>query len=56
MKKFDFKLQKLLELREFEENQAKIELGKAVSTVELINQNLKIIAHKRVEAKQSQKD
>lgn len=49
MKKFSFKLEKVLELREFEEEQAKIELGKAIAETERINEELRLIAEKRVQ-------
>ena len=34
MKKFKFSLEKVLSLREFEENQAQIELAKAISVAD----------------------
>ena len=49
MKKFSFKLEKVLELREFEEDQAKIELGKAIAETERIKEELKLTALKRVQ-------
>lgn len=49
-KKFSFPLEKVLKLREFEEERARIELGRAVSEVERINTELKTIAGKRCEA------
>lgn len=49
MKKFSFKLEKVLELREFEEDQAKIELGKAIAETERIKEELRLIAEKRVQ-------
>ena len=48
MKKFKFSLEKVLSLREFEENQAQIELAKAISVVTELNNKLKIIANERV--------
>lgn len=48
MKKFIFSLEKVLSLREFEEKQAKIELGIAVGEYERIKQNLENIAIERV--------
>ena len=56
MKKFVFSLQKVLDLREFEEDKAKLELGKAVAEVERIKKLLKEIAENRVEANLSRKD
>jgi len=48
MKKFVFSMQKILELREFEEEQAKIELGKAITETNRIQQELEVIAAERV--------
>ena len=56
MKKFVFSLQKVLDLREFEEDKAKLELGKAVAEVEKIKTQLQENAQKRVEANLSRKD
>lgn len=47
MKKFDFPMQKILDLREFEEEQAKTELGKAISETNRIQQELDIIAKEK---------
>ena len=44
MKKFKFSLEKVLSLREFEQNQAQIELGKAQSVVNDLNNQIKFIA------------
>jgi len=41
-------MQKILELREFEEEQAKIELGKAITETNRIQQELEVIAAERV--------
>ena len=49
MKRFEFSLQKVLDLREFEENQAKNELGKAIAESERIKAELEYVALKRVE-------
>ena len=49
MKRFEFSLQKVLDLREFEENQAKNELGKAIAESDRIKAELEYIALKRVE-------
>ena len=44
MKKFSFELQKVLEFREFEKQQAEGELAKALAVETQINENLKAIA------------
>ncbi len=49
MKRFNFSLQKVLDLREFEEDQAKNELGMAIADSERIKQELEYVALKRVE-------
>lgn len=54
MKKFAYSLQKVLNLREFEESQAEIELGKAVSYAESLRRELKILAEKRLENSRKQ--
>ncbi len=48
MKKFVFKLQKVLDLREFEKKQAQIELGKATAQVNLIQEKLNAVASQKV--------
>ena len=48
MKRFSFNLQKLLQLREFEEKNAKTALAAAVSEAERIKNELKSIAIERV--------
>lgn len=48
MKRFSFNLQKLLQLREFEEKNAKTALAAAVSEAERIKNELKSIAVERV--------
>lgn len=48
MKKFSFGLGKVLELREFEEEQAKLALAQALSVTEKIRNELQDIAEKRV--------
>ena len=53
MKKFKFSLEKVLSLREFEEKQAQIELGKAQSVVNDLNEQLKFIASERVKSNES---
>ena len=56
MKKFVFSLQKVLDLREFEEEKAKLELGKAVAEVERIKKLLAENAQNRVNAGYSRRD
>ena len=56
MKKFVFSLQKVLELREYEEDKAKLELGKAVTELERIKRLLQEVAQNRVKANLSRKD
>lgn len=48
MAKFKFSLEKILGIREFEEEQAKIELGKAIAETDRIKNNLKYIAQEKV--------
>jgi len=48
VKKFSFSLQKLLDLREFREKEAEIELGKAIASRDAIQQDLEDVARKRV--------
>lgn len=48
MKKFSFGLGKVLELREFEEEQSKLALAQALSVTEKIRNELQDIAEKRV--------
>ena len=50
MKKFQFSLQKVLDLRQFAEDQAKTELAQAISHAELIKVQLAEIAQQRVDA------
>ena len=56
MKKFVFSLQKVLDLREFEEEKAKLELGKAVAEMERIKKLLAENAQNRVNAGYSRQD
>ena len=56
MKKFVFSLQKVLELREYEEDKAKLELGKAVAELERIKRLLQEVAQNLVKANLSRKD
>lgn len=48
MKKFQFSMQKILDLRKFEQQQAEAELGKANAEVARIQRELDSIAQKRV--------
>ena len=56
MKNFVFSLQKVLDLREFEEEKAKLELGKAVAEMERIKKLLAENAQNRVNAGYSRRD
>ncbi|HZK19343.1 MAG TPA: flagellar export protein FliJ [Treponemataceae bacterium] len=56
MKAFVFSLEKVLELREFEERQCEIELGKAIGEVTRLQQELKKTAAQRVIYTQSRYD
>jgi flagellar FliJ protein len=53
MKKFKFSLEKVLMIREFEEKEAQIELGKAISVVNELNNKLKYIALERIKSNES---
>jgi flagellar FliJ protein len=48
MKRFSFPLQKLLDLREFREKQAEIDLGKAIASRDAIQLEIEDIALRRV--------
>lgn len=50
MKRFQFSLQKLLNLREFREKQAEIELGKANAARDAVQLDLESVEQKRVTA------
>jgi len=50
MKKFGFSLQKVLQLRKFREEECKIELGQAVSNLNMIENDIKKTAVKRQDA------
>ena len=50
MKKFAFSLKKILDLKEFSEEQAKIALAQAIAESDRIKAQLKTIAEKRVES------
>jgi flagellar FliJ protein len=54
MKKFKFGLQKILKLRQWNENDAKLDLGRSVSALNEIENNLKANAVKQVEASANQ--
>jgi flagellar protein FliJ len=56
MKRFEFSLQKLLNLREFREKEAELELGKAISAREAIQNELDDVAKKRVSASFGRRD
>ena len=47
MKKFTFRLQKVLQLRKFREEECKIELGQAISSLNMIENEIKATAVKR---------
>ena len=49
MKRFDFRLQKVLDLREFERKQAESELGRAVAHETQLQQSLATVAEQRVQ-------
>ena len=55
MAKFVFELQEILDFRNFEQEQAQIELGKALAVENEINQNLNNIARQYTVLKQSMK-
>ncbi|GMO44440.1 MAG: hypothetical protein Ta2B_25300 [Termitinemataceae bacterium] len=54
MKKFKFNLEKILKLRSWNENDAKVELGRAVSSLAEIENNIKIVAQKKIETSNEQ--
>ena len=49
MKKFEFSMQKILDLRDFERKQAETELGRAIAEETKIKQTLEMVAQKRVQ-------
>ena len=55
MKKFKFELEQVLEIREFERQQAEGELSKCIAVENEINENLAIIANQYVALKKSTK-
>ena len=56
MKRFSFNLQKLLELREFEEKEAKDALARAVAEAEKLQAELQTIAAERVRINKTRND
>jgi len=48
MKRFAFSMQKILDIREFTERQAQIELGRAVAEVNRINGDLEAVAQEKL--------
>ena len=48
MKRFSFSMQKILDIREFAERQAQIELGQAVAEVNRINGELEAVAQEKM--------
>ena len=48
MKRFSFSMQKILDIREFAERQAQIELGQAVAEVNRINEELEAVAQEKL--------
>lgn len=48
MKKFEFRLEKILQVRSFQEEQAKLELAKCVGTVEMFKNQLREIAQEKI--------
>lgn len=48
MNRFSFSLQKILDIREFAERQAQIELGRAVAEVNRINSDLEAVAQEKL--------
>lgn len=55
MKKFSFELQDVLDFRNYEQEQAEAELGKALAVENEINQNLELLAQQLVAAKEESK-
>jgi flagellar FliJ protein len=50
MKTFSFNLEKILDLREYREQETKIELGKAIGVLSEIENNIKSVAEERFRA------
>ena len=56
MKKFNFELEKILEYRNFEKQQAEAELAKAIAVENQINENLKTIAAQYLASKKEMEE
>lgn len=59
MKKFSFRLEKVLGLKDFKEQEAKIDLGRAISEMQIIQNQIEEIAkekHKQNKARSNTKD
>ncbi len=56
MKRFSFSLQKILNLRIFEKEQAELELGKVNAKIAAVNQNLEKIAQNRLRVSHQMSD
>ena len=54
MRAFTFNLEQVLNLKQFQENEAKVELGKAISNLQSIEQKLLILAEERAKAASDQ--
>jgi flagellar FliJ protein len=54
MKRFVFKLEKILQLRKYEEQEAKIELGRALGALSAIENQLRSLAEERAQAAAAQ--
>jgi flagellar FliJ protein len=54
MKRFEFKLEKILQLRKYEEQEAKIELGRALGALTAIEARLRSLAEERAQAATNQ--
>ena len=50
MRKFNFNLEKILQIREFKEEECKIELGRAISVLNMIENEIKQTAQKHFNA------
>lgn len=56
MKQFKYELQEVLEFRQFEQEQAEAELGKALAVETEINNNLELLAQQFIASKESLKN
>ncbi|MDR1863902.1 MAG: flagellar export protein FliJ [Treponema sp.] len=54
MRRFDFKLEKILRLRKYEEEEAKIELGRALGSLAAAETQLRSLGEERFRAAQAQ--